>query len=439
MAFVGSVCVWYGGARGACAGTGTGADAPRHAQFVQHASSSARLRAARTSRRGCGRRVTVAMAGSKDDLEALKSSLKMDWPEELLEQYVNSDYFKAQSKPRIGAADASAAGTTLPASEKVRVKDAMEFFRKREGQWTSWRVTHHLAFRRAETGESNISMQCLEADDERIRELCVAHELPENQAVGGCYVTWKAQMGWDQEGESHEGSTVFALVPDEGSNGRRGRILRDRGYAEIVQIAGTYFLDDGDDLNLVTPYDGGEVVEKFAFDGPDIVNRVSTVKRFGGYANSTFATERRRGFGVPDPELELTIDEFSILDPASDTSGADDALAAPMYGARARSRTYGRGVSSVSDAAKRMAAQGPPSMRSAFSSGFGSSESASDNAASTTTPSAGGEDAVRAPPARGPPSVRSAFSSGFSGSSSSNINISKNNTDRDPSSQDRTQ
>lgn len=192
------------------------------------------------------------------------------------------------------------------------IKDGMDFFRFREGQWDSWRVTHHLAFRRAESGESRIKMECLEPTDERISNLCKDWEVDPSKAQGGCYVTWKATLDWDQEGENHEGSTIFALVPDDDDR-RRGRILRDRGYAEIVPITGTYFLDDRNDLNLETPYDGGAVIEKFSFDGPNVVNRMSTVKRFGGFSNATFAMEQRVGSDVVEDTDDEEADELLEL------------------------------------------------------------------------------------------------------------------------------
>lgn len=242
----------------------------------------------------------------------------------------------------------------------VRSADAMEFFKHREGRWESWRVTHHLAFKRAESGESTISMKVLPKDDERIVALCKDHKVDPDLAQGGCYVTWMATMAWDQEGENHEGSTVFALVPDEGDM-RRGRILRDRGYAEIVPIAGTYFLDDQDDLNLETPYDGGEVVEKFSFDGMDIVNRISTVRRFGGYSTATFATESRYKEGQ---EEDLEDDGIDVVELIKDMMlfgppREEDKQQEAQVGSLGRNRW---GTSSTA----------PPSANSAFGSGFSS-------------------------------------------------------------------
>lgn len=258
----------------------------------------------------------------------------------------------------------------------VTSADGMEFFRHREGRWESWRVTHHLAFKRSESGESEIKMEVLGKDDERIVSLCKDWEVDPQLAQGGCYVTWMATMAWDQEGENHEGSTVFALIPDE-NDVRKGRILRDRGYAEIVPIAGTYRLDEEDDLLLETPYDGGAVEERFAFDGPDVVNRISTVRRFGGFSTATFATERRVGSEPPgkfeDEEFEDVFDMVESLmlhgPGPSDEGEVRDATEAEMSqlkSAFAGRPRFGAGPrrwgTSNSNA--------PPSANSAFGSGF---------------------------------------------------------------------
>lgn len=201
------------------------------------------------------------------------------------------------------------------------IADAMEFFRLREGEWLSKRMTHHLAFRRQENGESRISVQLLEADDERVRNLCKLHNYAEDAAMGGCLVNWRATLQWDQEGDAHAGEAIFALVADPDSKGRRGKILRDRGYAEIVPIAGDFYMDEEDSLFLVTPYEGGEVTEKFFYEGPDILFRLSTVKRMGGFGNATYAIETR----IPNEidwegyDSNVDYDELSVLGPIGNT------------------------------------------------------------------------------------------------------------------------
>lgn len=171
--------------------------------------------------------------------------------------------------------------------------DAMEFFRMSEGQWRSQRTTHHLPFRRAETGDSEIHVKTLPVDDPKVLEICQMHDTDPSLAIGGAYVTWHGAMSWDQEGdESHQGSTVFVLVPDV-DNPRQGKLLRERGYAEIVPVIGHYEVDDDNGLVLTTDYETMSSVERFWFISPDLRVRSSTVKRFGGFSTASFCTEFR--------------------------------------------------------------------------------------------------------------------------------------------------
>ncbi len=175
--------------------------------------------------------------------------------------------------------------------------DVMEFFQLSTGRWRSQRTTHHLAFRRAEAGESEIRVEALPADHPKVIEICQIHEVDPATAIGGAYVSWKGSMGWDKEDENHEGNTVFALIPDA-SQPRRGTLLRERGYAEIVPVAGQYHMDDEDALVLTTEYDTMSSVERFWFPNPSLRMRTSTVKRFGGFSTATFCTEFRLADGA---------------------------------------------------------------------------------------------------------------------------------------------
>jgi CpeS-like protein len=171
--------------------------------------------------------------------------------------------------------------------------NAMEFFQKSSGNWKSQRTTHHLAFRRSETGESDIHVIDLPATDPRVIEICQMHDYDPAKSIGGAYVTWQGSMGWDKEDEeAHNGSTIFALVPTDEA-GREGVLLRERGYAEIVPVVGQYSMDADDSLVLITEYDSMSVVERFSFPSGDLRMRTSTVKRFGGFSTATFCTEFR--------------------------------------------------------------------------------------------------------------------------------------------------
>jgi CpeS-like protein len=170
--------------------------------------------------------------------------------------------------------------------------NVMEFFQQSAGQWQSQRTTHHLPFRRAELGGSNISVEPLNADDERVIAICNMHEVDPSTSVGGAFVQWNGEMAWDKEGEDHKGETVFALVPDEG-NPQTGNLLRERGYAEIVPVIGRYEMDSENGLVLTTEYETMSSIERFWFPNPDLRMRTSVVKRFGGLSTASFCAESR--------------------------------------------------------------------------------------------------------------------------------------------------
>jgi hypothetical protein len=171
--------------------------------------------------------------------------------------------------------------------------EAIEFFQLSTGKWRSQRTTHHLPFRRSEIGESEVSVEALSADHPEIISLCEYHQVDPKLSVGGCLVKWQGTMAWDRENdENHEGKTVFALVPSS-ENPKEGKLLRERGYAEIVPVVGNFYLDDENGLVLTTEYETMSSVERFSFVDPNIRMRTSTVKRFGGFSTASFCVETR--------------------------------------------------------------------------------------------------------------------------------------------------
>lgn len=193
--------------------------------------------------------------------------------------------------------------------------DAIEFFQHSAGQWRSLRTTHHLAFRRTEKGESEIVVEALAADHPKVIEICQMHDIDPALAIGGAFVRWEGSMAWDRnEDENHTGSTVFALVPEDDTH-RCGKMLRERGYAEIVPVVGQFHMDEEDGLILTTDYETMSSVERFWFASPSLRLRTSTVKRFGGFSTATFCTEFRvEQNAATDPDrLDEQSEYFSLL------------------------------------------------------------------------------------------------------------------------------
>lgn len=182
--------------------------------------------------------------------------------------------------------------------------DAMEFFELSAGKWRSQRTTHHLPFRRTEAGESEIEVATLKSDDPQVVEICKLHQVDPSLAAGGAWISWHGTMAWDRsEEENHTGSSVMVIVPDPG-NPRQGMLLRERGYAEIVPVAGRYLIDDEDALILLTDYETMSSEERFSFVSPDLRMRTSTVKRFGGFSTASLCVEARIGSSLDDGTVE---------------------------------------------------------------------------------------------------------------------------------------
>jgi len=97
-------------------------------------------------------------------------------------------------------------------------------------------------------------------------------------------------------------------VRDSG-NLRAGVLLRERGYAEIIPVAGRYHIDEQEGLVLITEYETMTSIERFWFADADLRLRTSTVQRFGGFNTATFCAESRNqssesvSSDSPEPQL----------------------------------------------------------------------------------------------------------------------------------------
>ncbi|MBD3881562.1 phycobiliprotein lyase [Phormidium tenue FACHB-886] len=174
--------------------------------------------------------------------------------------------------------------------------DITEFFQQSAGKWFSQRTSHHLAFKQAESGKSNIVIEMLPKDDPEVIKLCQQYEIDPALALCGTRVTWDGTMEWDKE--QHSGSSVLVPVADP-EKPNEGKLLRDMGYAEKASVAGRYVMSD-EALTLITEYETMYSEERFWFASPNLRLRTSVLKRFGGFSMATFCSEIRMG-GTQSP------------------------------------------------------------------------------------------------------------------------------------------
>ncbi len=173
-----------------------------------------------------------------------------------------------------------------------------EFFEQSAGKWFSQRTSHHLAFKQAENGKSNITIEMLCADAPEVVKLCEQYDINPQLALCGARVTWDGMMEWDGDGdaekEQHKGSTVLVPVPDA-DKPNEGQLLREMGYAEKAPVAGRYIMGSDDALTLITDYETMYSEERLWFASPNLRLRTSILKRFGGFSMASLSSEIRMG------------------------------------------------------------------------------------------------------------------------------------------------
>ncbi|HEY9798667.1 MAG TPA: phycobiliprotein lyase [Leptolyngbyaceae cyanobacterium] len=170
--------------------------------------------------------------------------------------------------------------------------DIKEFFEQSAGKWFSQRTSHHLAFKQAESGKSNLTIEMLNADDPEVIKLCEQYNIDPQHALCGARVSWDGTMEWDKE--KHQGSTVLVPVPDS-EKPNEGQLLREMGYAEKAPVAGRYIMGSDQALTLITEYETMYSEERLWFASPNLRLRTSILKRFGGFSMASLSSEIRMG------------------------------------------------------------------------------------------------------------------------------------------------
>lgn len=158
------------------------------------------------------------------------------------------------------------------------------------GRWLSQRSTHHLAMRRTELGQLEITTSILEPGSTEVTQICQMHDVDPSSAIGGLAVSWQGSMAWDEKGKTQDGSTILVLVPDP-DNPQSGQLLREKGYAETSPVVGRYLVDDQGGLVLLTDYATMSSVERFSFPTNELRLRTSTV--IGLSNTASFCVETR--------------------------------------------------------------------------------------------------------------------------------------------------
>lgn len=160
-----------------------------------------------------------------------------------------------------------------------------EFVELSIGQWRSQRSAHHLAFSHFEEVMSTIDIEQLTVDENKVIELCKAHNIEPSQALSPFKMSWSGESNWDED-ETQAGSSILIPIPEPGDL-TKGRLLREQGYAETIPSVGEYTITEDGTFILVTKYDRAAAEEKIWFATPHLRCRVSLIKTSDGKGVTT--------------------------------------------------------------------------------------------------------------------------------------------------------
>jgi phycoerythrin-associated linker protein len=125
-----------------------------------------------------------------------------------------------------------------------------------------------------------------------VREVCKLYDVDISIITHPFRMTWEGESDWDDKPIS--GSTVLVPIPDI-ENPSRGKLLREKGYAETIPAIGKYSLSDDGVFTLLTEYDLAAAEERIWFANPNLRFRVSMIKTSDGKGVTTasFSSEIR--------------------------------------------------------------------------------------------------------------------------------------------------
>ena len=171
--------------------------------------------------------------------------------------------------------------------------DIQEFVEQSIGKWKSQRSAHHLIFSHFEAVQSVVDITAISPQATEVKDLCLAYDIDPAQAVSPFRMNWEGESDWEENAEI-KGTCVLVPIPDPVTP-KRGRLLRDQGYAETIPAVGEYHLTAEGMFVLVTSYDNAAAEEKIWFVNPNLRLRVALIKTSGGsgVVTASFASEIR--------------------------------------------------------------------------------------------------------------------------------------------------
>ena len=167
-----------------------------------------------------------------------------------------------------------------------------EFIDKSIGEWKSLRSTHTIAFGEFENTTSNIFISYLSLDCDDVKDLVKKFSFALNPKFA-IKIIWQAASDWVNEDKSVPNDTTLIFSQKDINS---GIILRNKGYAEMIHTYSNYFIDEQENLNIITEYNSMISEEKIWFISNHLRARYSLIKNkeFGSLIQTSHSSEIRK-------------------------------------------------------------------------------------------------------------------------------------------------
>ena len=166
-----------------------------------------------------------------------------------------------------------------------------EFIDRSIGEWKSLRSTHTIAFQEFENTTSNIIISYLSLESNEAKNLLKKFSFSLNPKFA-IKIIWQASSDWENEDKSDTNETTLIFSQKDINS---GIILRNKGYAEMIHTYSNYFIDEQENLNIITEYHSMISEEKIWFISDHLRARYSLIKNkeFGSLIQTSHSSEIR--------------------------------------------------------------------------------------------------------------------------------------------------
>ncbi|MDB9314721.1 phycobiliprotein lyase [Spirulina sp. CS-785/01] len=161
--------------------------------------------------------------------------------------------------------------------------DIQTFFTQSEGRWFSQRTRYQITNPEADNSKSDITVELLPPNHERVTQLCKQYRVDPAQVWQGVKISWDTSADWSKP--KQVGSTVLVVLP-EGDH--TGKLLRDGAGKGFYQIS------DDESVTLVVDAEGMYSEERLWFASENLRLRTTLVKNSQGVVQTGFYSEIRR-------------------------------------------------------------------------------------------------------------------------------------------------